>query len=173
MICPFCNKNEATIHYTEVIDNQVKKTHMCEECAKKKGIEIALPFSFGDILAALSKGIESIEQTGQKGRHSDLACPVCGLSMAEFIKQGRLGCAQCYQTFAEPLKDILSNVQKAPNHVGKIPKAFRRSEDKQRRIAELEADLHKAVSEERYEDCVPLRDEIRRLKHPAPEVTNA
>ena len=167
MICPYCKKHEATIHYTEVINSQVKKIHICEECAKKKGINAELPFSFSDVFSALSKGLEQIsvsQAASPENTPEQVECPECSMQLQELLKQGRMGCAHCYDTFEDILKDILQNVQKSPSHIGKTPKKFIRSPDVKRRLAQREKALKQAVNEERYEDCVVLRDEIRKLK---------
>ncbi len=163
MICQFCNKKEATVHYTEVINNKVSKIHLCEDCAKQKGMDIELPFSFGDIIKAISKGIEGLEHFDAKQFHGDVVCPECGLEIQELIKQGKMGCPHCYKAFEEVLSDIIKNVQKAPSHKGKVPKSLPPSINYKRRIKELEKKLQEAINEERYEDCVHLRDEINTL----------
>jgi protein arginine kinase activator len=86
------------------------------------------------------------------------------MQIQDLLKQGRMGCAECYETFEVMVKDILRNVQKSPSHIGKTPRKFIRSADVKRRITEREKALAQAISEERYEDCVILRDEIRKLK---------
>jgi len=165
MICPFCNKNEATIHFTEVINGKAEETHICEECALKKGIETVFPFSFGDILSAITKGIESISENFENADLLDNPkCETCGLTIKKFIKSGRLGCAECYETFAAALKDIVKSIQKEPIHKGKIPKFFPKADDAKKRIKFLEDKLKIAISEERYEDCASYRDEIKHLK---------
>ncbi len=168
MICQFCKKNEATVHYTEVINNNVKKTHLCENCAKKKGMDIELPFSFGDIIKAISEGIEGIEgieHIETKHFSENATCPECELEIQELIKQGKMGCAQCYEAFGEVLIDIIQNVQKSPNHKGKIPKFLPPTLNYNRRIKKLEVKLQEAINEERYEECVSFRDEINSLKN--------
>lgn len=172
MICSFCNENEATIHFTEVINGKMEETHMCEECAVKKGIETTLPFSFGDILSAITKGIENLSHLENADFLENPKCSSCGLTIKDFVRQGRFGCPECYETFADALKDIVKSIQKAPNHVGKIPKIFPRAEDSIRRINELQKKLNQAVEEERYEDCVAFRDEIKRLELHIEEVKN-
>jgi len=161
--CSFCKKNAATIHYTEVINNKMQKIHLCEECAKQKGIDIELPFSFSDVLAALSGGVQALAGT-EAGAPRQPVCGRCGLTMAELAKHGRLGCAQCYDTFADTLRDIVTSVHKSPNHTGKMPAQHLKTAGTRKRIAEIEASLQLAIAEERYEDCAPLRDEIKRLK---------
>ena len=39
MKCNICKKEIATIHLTEIINNKIKEIHVCEKCAKEKGIE--------------------------------------------------------------------------------------------------------------------------------------
>jgi protein arginine kinase activator len=161
MRCQFCNEREATIHYTEVISGNVKKIHICQECAASKGIDASLPFSFSDILTALSQGIAGLQAAESDGGKT---CPLCNLGITALLKHGRLGCPQCYEVFASTLDEIIRQVQKAPRHAGKVPERFLESEDIRQRIARLEQSLQEAVREERYEDCVPLRDELRRLR---------
>lgn len=165
MLCSYCKKNKATIHYTEIINGKMHKLHLCEQCAKEKQINVELPFSFSDVLSALSEGLEAISAAA--ARHDDTPsarCSSCGLTLREFTKSGRLGCQHCYEAFAEPLRDIIRSVQKAPHHTGKVPESFAKTESARQRIAELEEALQKAILEERYEDCVALRDELRQLR---------
>ena len=79
--CSLCKKNAATIHYTEVINNKMQKIHLCEDCARQKGIDSELPFSFSDVLAALSGGLQAM--TGGESDEQAIVCPVCGLTLQE------------------------------------------------------------------------------------------
>lgn len=162
--CFVCNKNPATIHYTEVVDNKMQKIHLCEECAKQKGIDIELPFSISSLLATLSGGLQAMAASKEPGAATARVCSSCGLSLAEFAKQGRLGCPQCYHVFSDAVRDIVRTVQKSPGHVGKTPTHHLQSTETRERLADIEQSLRRALAEERYEDCVSLRDEIRRLK---------
>ena len=86
MICEICKKKEATVQYTEVVDNKIIKMNLCEECAKKKGVTIKAPFTISDLLAGLAdlslRAEEDVKST----------CPGCGLSYIDFRKTGRLCC---------------------------------------------------------------------------------
>ena len=44
MLCEECQKREATVHYTKVVNNQKTEYHLCEQCAREKG---ELDFSWG------------------------------------------------------------------------------------------------------------------------------
>ena len=38
MLCENCNENEATFHYTEVVNGIMTQHHLCSECAAKMGL---------------------------------------------------------------------------------------------------------------------------------------
>ena len=164
MRCGLCKKNEATIHYTEVINNKVQKIHLCEACARERGIDVELPFSFSDIMSALTQELQSLHGGKPAATSDDRTCPSCGLSFTQFTKQGRLGCAHCYETFDNAVLKIVQSVQKATRHVGKVPTRSLAGQDVVQRIARLEQAQARAVSDERYEECATLRDDIRRLR---------
>lgn len=176
MICPFCHDNEATIHYTEVINGKITKVDICEKCAKIKGIDVSLPFSFSDVLTALSSALSG-ENTAYAQAQAILpkgpTCDVCGVTLKDIVSQGRLGCAKCYEIFQEQIEQIVKTIQKAPTHNGKIPAQLMPTVTSARRLRTLEEELKKAVQEERYEECVTLRDEIRQLKDARPSTPNA
>ena len=44
MTCDICHKIEATVHLTEIIDNQITELHLCEECARQKGTQMEQHF---------------------------------------------------------------------------------------------------------------------------------
>ena len=54
MLCDVCGKKEATVHLTEIINNNVTKLHICEDCAKEKGAEMEDHFGLSDLLAGLT-----------------------------------------------------------------------------------------------------------------------
>ena len=95
MTCQVCNKNEATVHYTELSGGKVVEIHLCEKCAVEKGFSVKPSFLLADLLAGLA-GFEKVE-TGESGRENK--CDNCGLTYGDFKRLGRLGCARCYRTF--------------------------------------------------------------------------
>jgi protein arginine kinase activator len=92
-----------------------------------------------------------------------MVCPECGIPYAHFRAQGRLGCPHDYEAFRSLLEPLLERLQNnAARHQGKVPRRHLRRMRAARR-AELEARLRTAVTAERYEEAVALRDEIRGL----------
>ena len=53
MLCDNCQKNEATIHITRVVEGKVRAIHLCAECAKEQeeqGAVGALGFNLAEVL---------------------------------------------------------------------------------------------------------------------------
>ena len=91
-------------------------------------------------------------------------CPVCGFTQADFKKTGRLGCSECYVTFAEGLGSLLKAMHKGTEHVGKLPERAQRAVALSQRMRALTENLQKAVEAENYETAASLRDQIRQLE---------
>ena len=89
----------------------------------------------------------------------DLKCPHCGFTQADFKKAGRLGCAECYTTFAEGLEGLLNDAQR---HQARRqgPASSQAKPGFGRQIEDLQKKLEKAIAEEDFEAAVHLRDEI-------------
>lgn len=148
------------MHYTQIAGEKMQKIDLCEECAKTKGVSDATDFSFADLLLGLgaSKEIEAASPT------EELKCAQCGFTQADFKKAGRLGCSECYTTFAEPLAALLKSMHKGTRHIGKVPAALQKSRDFSDKLRTLQKKLDKAVAAENFEEAAVLRDEIRAVK---------
>jgi len=158
MLCCICKEREAKVHLTQIQGDKMQKVDLCEECAKQKGVDDAQGFSLADLLLGLGASQE-FEQS------ADLKCPKCGFTQADFKKAGRLGCADCYVTFAEGLEGLLKTMHKGTRHVGKVPQVLQQSRDLADRLKVLHKKLSKAVEEENFEQAALLRDEIRQTTH--------
>ncbi len=154
--CDLCD-NQATVHLTQIINNQIHKVDLCEKCAEAKGITDPNGYSLADLLV---KPMDS-ESTPIS---NELVCEDCGYTQREFKKTGRLGCPSCYTAFAGMISPALGTMHKGDAHQGKVPqKAFARQEFSNR-LSHLESDLKQAIETEHYEDAAKLRDEIIELK---------
>jgi len=160
MLCCICKEKEATVHLTQITGDKMQKSDLCEECAKTKGITDPTGFSLADLLL----GLGASQEIEQAGGGAELKCPRCGFTQADFKKAGRLGCSDCYVTFAEALEGLLKTMHKGTRHMGKVPEALRRSRDLFDRLTSLESSLSKAVEDEDFERAAQLRDEIRQTR---------
>ena|SRR2546425_2397078 len=167
MLCDICKQNVATVHLTQMVEGKTKKVDLCEACSKAKGVDDPTGFSLADLLLGLGAAQE-MEQASAGG---ELKCPHCGFTQADFKKTGRLGCAECYTTFAEGLESLLRTMHKGTKHVGKTPQALKQSQDLAEKLKTLQKKLEKAISEEDFETAVQLRDDMNAVKNKLNELT--
>jgi protein arginine kinase activator len=159
MLCCICKEKEASVHLTQIAGDKMQKVDLCEDCAKTKGVNDPTGFSLADLLLGLGASQEMEQATGG----ADVKCPRCGFTQADFKKAGRLGCAECYKTFAEGLESLLKTMHKGTRHVGKAPEAMRQTRDLSDRLKTLQKKLAKAVEDENFEQAAQLRDEIKQM----------
>jgi protein arginine kinase activator len=160
MLCSICKAKEATVHLTQIASDKLQKVDLCEECAKQKGVNDPTGFSLADLLL----GLGAAQEIEKGSSNPDLHCPACGFTHADFKKAGRLGCAQCYDTFAEGLEGMLKTMHKGTQHVGKAPQSMRLTKDLNDRLAQLQKNLKQAVDEENFEQAAAIRDEIKQTR---------
>jgi protein arginine kinase activator len=167
MLCDICKQNVATVHLTQMVEGKTKKVDLCEACSKAKGVDDPTGFSLADLLL----GLGAAQEMEQAMSGTEIKCQVCGFTQADFKKAGRLGCAECYQTFAEGLENLLRTMHKGTKHIGKAPQVFRQSQDLADRLKSLQSKLDKAVREEDFETAAHVRDEITQVKTKITELT--
>lgn len=164
MLCQVCGNNEATVEFTEIINDEVKQLHLCDECAKEKGIEMEQNFGISDLLAGMS-GL------GEKSREGEasLKCKKCAMTFGDFQKIGRLGCSECYTAFRKNLIPLLKRIHGSTRHIGKAPKEVDQKDGKKKipEIQDLRQRLQRAIDTEEFEEAAKLRDRIKLLEKKA------
>lgn len=162
MKCESCHERDAVVHLTQIVNDSVSQLHLCEVCAAERGVEPPLPSQtpLGSFLAAMGQG---------GGPEVPVAapapCPGCGATLRDFREIGRLGCPQCYQSFAGPLRDLLRRLHGGTQHVGERyapPGAAVRAVAAEREA--LREALAAAVAAEQFELAAELRDRLRGLE---------
>ena len=161
MQCSICKEKPATVHFTQIVGDKMQKLDLCEECAKAKGINDPTSFSLAD--ADVLFGLGASQEIEQSGGGVETKCLRCGFSQADFKKSGRLGCPECYQTFAEGLEGLLKTMHKGTHHSGKVPEALRANREQSDRLKLLQKKLAKAIEDENFEQAAQLRDEIKQI----------
>ena len=165
MLCQHCKQNEATTHIRRVINGAAQEFHLCAVCAKEAGLPPAVP-EFGFQLSDLFSGFLG-SSLREQARPAPLRCELCGSSLEEITRSGRVGCAQCYETFAEQLQPTLQRIHGALRHTGKVPETdpvLAQRRQKEQDVARLRGEIAAAVQAEDYEQAARLRDEIRKLE---------
>lgn len=165
MRCERCGTNEATMHVTQVVQNESRLLHLCQACAGELGFagpSAPANFPLGDFLAQLG------EEPSRAGEPTAEACAFCGLTFSDFRETGRLGCPHCYSAFEAHLRGLLRRIHGATQHLGKVylPPDPGQSE-REKRLEALRRRLERAVDAEDFERAAQLRDQIRSMESPA------
>lgn len=183
MQCDICGKKKATVHLTEIVDEQMSEMHLCEECARNKSAQMEQQFGLGDLLAGLSADVGKGPLKGDD--KTALKCSGCGLIYEDFRKFGRLGCGQCYGSFKEHLSGLLRKIHGSNRHLGKTPFGVKAEALSEKSVAitavlpapeqmtllasdnidDLKKQLHDAIVAEDFERAAKLRDKIRKMEH--------
>ena len=171
MICQECNERPATLHFTNFSNGEKTELHLCERCAQEKGEMFMMNqgpgFSINNLLEGLLNIDPSFNSKTKEPFHQEsvLQCERCSMTFPQFVKIGRFGCANCYETFREQLTPITRRLHSGNStHNGKIPKRIGGTIQVQRKIALLKQTLSAHISKEEFEKAVEVRDEIRSLE---------
>lgn len=167
MMCHECNKREATLHFTKIINGKKTETHLCDQCAREKGDynPVSNSFSIHQLLSGLLNVDKPINNNPSLDINQENTCEKCGMNYHKFARIGRFGCAECYHTFQLKLDPVLKRVHSGNTiHTGKIPKRIGVSIKTQKVINELKRKLQAHISKEEFEEAAKLRDEIRSLE---------
>jgi len=160
MLCDVCNKNQATVHLTEIVNEQMTELHLCEACAQAKSAEKEQQFGLSDLLA----GMVQFDKPAVEKEAAALKCPNCKLTYADFKKIGRLGCGECYTTFKKYLGPLLKRIHGSNMHIGKSPLKIGKFSKKKNDASDLRLKLQKAVEMEAFEEAARIRDQIKELE---------
>ena len=183
MICEKCGKNEATIHYSEIINGKKRSYALCRDCADEMGVgDIPTPsFGFGtDSLLSTFFGdmFPTLTQDRRRTQTPERRCPVCGASLSDIASDGKVGCSECYRTFREELMPTIRRIhgsavykgengekpEKAAEGKSQAAEGMRETPSEPRSEADaLRAELYEAIKNEDFERAAVLRDKIKAL----------
>lgn len=159
MLCDQCGENEAIVHLTNIQNNQITTSHLCESCAVMNGMEPG-------VTSANVPLTDFLAQTGSTAEASAPGpCAYCGMRLDEFKKKARLGCPHCYVTFETHLRNLLRRLHGASQHTGKVYLPPDPSDSqRQEKLAGLKRKLSRAVESEDFEQAARIRDMIKGLE---------
>jgi len=163
MKCDLCHIRVASVHLTEVINDQVTKLHLCEECAKTKGEEMQSHFGLTDLLGSLMEFEPSVSDDEVENELM-VKCPSCGMTYHDFQKSGRLGCCKCYEVFRKELGELLRKIHGSDRHVGKMPFMGEKTVEDQKELKRLKTELDHLIKSEEFEKAAIMRDRVRELE---------
>lgn len=163
MQCEICQKYDATIHLTEIVEGVRTEMHLCEHCAQNQGVVIKSQMPINELLGSLLASQSEKKLFGSQEK--DLACPHCGFTLEQYRKQGLLGCPYDYEVFEKALTPLIEKAHDGKKmHRGKIPSKIPEDTKKQIELLNLRQQLDSAVKNEDYETAAKLRDKINQIQ---------
>lgn len=161
MLCDVCKERDGVVQVTKMENNSVTLENLCEKCAAARGIETSgtMPKH------PLSDFLSGVQQQMGSSQAEVARCAFCSTALREFRNSGRLGCAHCYGTFEQSLRELLRKIHGNSRHVGRryeppAPALLERSST----LGELRERLRRAVETEQFELAASIRDQIRGLE---------
>ena len=106
-------------------------------------------------------------------KRKELICPGCKTTLEDMTTADRLGCPQCYDTFAAYIEPLLEDHHGSTVHNGKVPKnwenyqiekLFPADEAIKFKIASLYDEKRDAISKEQYERAGEIVKEVEKLQ---------
>jgi protein arginine kinase activator len=163
MKCQICEQADATVHFKEIKNDEVKELHLCEKCAQEKGFHSVVQSDNMSLAAQFKWMAENIAPDAE-GAPGQVVCPECGLRYSQFARTGRLGCASCYKAFHSQITPILRRVHGSTRHAGKAPGLEGKRRERREVLHRLHDDLEDAIHKEEFEKAAKIRDEIREIE---------
>ena len=172
MKCDFCDK-KATVFLTQLVEGQMKKVCLCDNCAKERGVTDPTGFSLADLLlgglpGGPGTGMVTASSSSPTPVGNGRKCPTCGFTLDDLRRVRRFGCSDCYATFSEEVTQMVRGMHKGSLHIGKVPEGLMAQQYRHQRIEELRSRLDQAIASESYEEAAGIRDEIRNLDEVRP-----
>ena len=163
MKCEKCGKRESVVHVQQVIGNETVDMHLCGACAHEKGISKRSD-KIDLSLSQLLTGLLELKGGSEETEVETTECPTCGMKVTNFKKEGRLGCPDCYTSFASVIRGVHKRLSGVSRHKGKLPQKLRTYKELLVDRERLRGQLDNAVEREDYETAAILRDQIREIE---------
>lgn len=168
MKCESCQQNPATVHLTEIVQKSKKETHLCDACAKSRGVHFKAQFSVKEYLGGLAKPepappvLKAVPAAPPEPSRDP--CPSCGMTFADFKAAGRFGCWRDYEHFRRDIVPLLEKIHGSAQHRGRVPARLGERLEREKLLAGLQKELAQAIEREEYERAAELRDRIRAVE---------
>ncbi len=164
MMCQNCGSRTATTHIKQLINGELKERHLCAECAAKLG--------YGNIFAGYGLNLGNFigsflgeqQPVSSAAMPQTVRCKCCGSTFSDIVSSGKVGCAECYQTFRDRLMPSIQRIHGNTKHAGKVPRAASKRARLSEQIEQARKDLTQAIEKQEFERAAELRDRIRDLE---------
>lgn len=168
MKCQKCGAENANTHVKTIVNGEFREYDLCSECAHKMGYTNMFSEMENDFSSLLGSFFGNV----LPARTQATRCEFCGSTYAEIAKTGHVGCAHCYELFADRLYPSIRRIHGNTAHCGKNSKTAAAAvkaekpaeQTKEDRLRQLKNELDAAVKEQNFERAAELRDTIREME---------
>ena len=92
-------------------------------------------------------------------------CSVCGCTFDKIVKSQKIGCAECYYTFADEFRSTLESYGISGEYKGSLPKRLKGYRSILVDRMTMQIKLEEAVAAENYDKATFYRDYLKVLNH--------
>ena len=162
MLCQHCKQHEATTVVKTMINGKCEEHRLCPKCAHELGYDKMFPDFSADFGGLLSGFFSNALPAVSGATH----CSSCGSTLNDIKRTGKVGCADCYDTFFDELLPTIRSVHGNTFHKGKHPGDIEYTVNDEKtgdtdKLTKLRDELKKAIADENFERAAQLRDEIK------------
>ncbi|MVB11558.1 Protein-arginine kinase activator protein [Caprobacter fermentans] len=160
MLCESCGRNPSVIRVKAIVDGEPVECALCAECARELGYANLL-----FVLGFENDGVLNDFFPGEPNESEALRCRCCGASFQDILRSGKVGCAQCYRTFAARLAPFIRRIHGSVSHRGKtagggdLPQVAPKAQ-----LSVMHQRLREAIQSEDFEQAAVLRDRIHEME---------
>ena len=156
MLCTRCKKRPATVFYKQTVNGVSEESALCEKCAS----EMQIGNFFDNDLNFFGSLFDKRPARTSEQR----VCDLCGSTFEQIAEDGKVGCARCYEIFADRLLPSIERIHGNSHHVGRHPVRDREADERADALAEKKKQLSEAIEKEDFESAAKLRDEIKEME---------
>lgn len=181
ILCSRCNKNNAEVFMTSIVNGKKVEEVLCLECALQKEevsfmlkqdpqfqqlIEQAIKMKKMDFNRIIGENkITEPSKTVEMDLLED--CPVCGADLEQIRETGLAGCSNCYGVFEQEMDRLLEIRRVTGTYKGRVPKnvsAQTGSESTASQLIILKQKLQDSINKEEYEQASLIKEQIVKLE---------
>jgi protein arginine kinase activator len=160
MLCESCGRNPSVIRVQAIVGGEPVEYALCADCARALGyanLMFVMDVEFDSAVSDFFSEEENYEAT--------LRCECCGASFHDILLTGKVGCAECYYTFADQLAPFIRRIHGSVAHRGKtagggdLPQVLPKAQ-----LAIMHGRLKEAIQNENFEQAAVLRDRIHKME---------
>ena len=133
----------------------------CKHCGQilEDGLEVCQSCEQGFANDKISKNFSIDEKSEYK------KCGFCNTKLSDFMKYGKVGCGQCYESFDEEVGKMAKKLSFGNHfHVGKFIKPDEMSDEKSSELINLNRLLSKAIENDDFSQAHDIRMKINKIK---------